>query len=137
MSVLNLGFQSVGLMRAILDQKYEKLLTSLSFMNQIRDKAESDSGKGLATYVKDSIESVKSPLSGIIMRLKWKDNILESNQSAIDQQIQDLAWNMTGIDDIDPLHTTQTDLKTKAKLQEFLAKHCRLRHYMFLSKSVA
>lgn len=80
------------------------------------------------------MEPVKSLLSGIIMRLKWKDNNLESKQSATDQQIQDLAWNMTGIDDIDPLHTTQTDLKSKAKLQDFLAKHCRLRHYMFSVK---
>ena len=134
MSVLNLGFQSVGLMRANLDQNYEKLLTSVSSMNQIRDKADSDRGKGLATYVKDSMEPVKSLLSNVIMRLKWKDNNLKCKQPATDQQIRDLAWNMTGIDDIDPLHTTQTDLKSKAKLQDFLTTHCRLRHYMFSVK---
>lgn len=40
-------------MRANLDKKYGKLLTLLSSMNQIRDKAESDGDKDLATYVKD------------------------------------------------------------------------------------
>lgn len=68
------------------------------------------------------------------MCLKWKDINLECKQSATDQQIQDLAWNMTGIDYIDPLHTTQTDLRSKAKLHDFLAKHYRLCHYMFSFK---
>lgn len=68
------------------------------------------------------------------MFLKWKDINLECKQSATDQQIQDLAWNMTGIDYIDPLHITQNDLRSKAKLQDVLAKHYRLRHYMFSFK---
>lgn len=68
------------------------------------------------------------------MCLKWKYINLECKQSATDQHIQDLAWNMTGIDYIDPLHTTQTDLRSKAKLHDFLAKHYRLCHYMFSFK---
>ena len=43
---------------------------------------------------------------------------------------------MTGIDDIDPLHTTQTALNSKAKLQDFLTTHYRLRQYMFSIKTV-
>lgn len=79
MSVLNLGFQSIGLMRVYLDQKFEKLLTSLSSRNQNRDKAESDSGQRLASYVKDSMKPVKSLLYSIKMRLKGKTIILKVN----------------------------------------------------------
>ena len=96
----------------------QMLLTSVTSINQIRDKADNDRDKGLAIYVKDSMEPVKSLLSNVIMRLKWKDNNLKCKQPATDQQIRDLAWNLTGIDDIDPLHTTQTDLKSKTKLQD-------------------
>jgi hypothetical protein len=132
MSVLNLGFQSVGLMRSNLHDDIERKLRSCNSMNQVRNLAEKD--LEIVQYVKDSIEPVKILLYDVIRRLKWKGNNLKAHRAATDDEISDLAKTIGKIEHIEPYKTTQKDLKSKCKLSNFIEKHCRVRHYMFYVK---
>ena len=132
MSILNLGFQSVGLMRQSLDEDVEKRLSSVSSMNQLRDLATKN--QFIEGYIKDSVSPVKSLLYDVISRLKWKDTNLKGRPAASSEEISDLAETVCRIEPIDPFKTTQKDLKSKALYNRFVDTHCKVRHYMFSVK---
>ena len=132
MSILNIGFQSVGLMRTPSDDEMEKILSSASSVGHVREIAEKN--PGIVDYVKGSVQPVKDLLNNVVNRLKWKGKFLKPQTAASMDEIVDLAREINKIESIDPLHTTQKDLKSKTVLHNFLSKHCKIRHYMFSVK---
>ncbi|VDI31898.1 Hypothetical predicted protein [Mytilus galloprovincialis] len=74
MSILNLGFQSLGLMREK-KEHYEKQLDSANSLGEIRKLAEKY--PTVEEEVLDSVEPVRILLSNVITRLKWKDKNLK------------------------------------------------------------
>ena len=132
MSILNIGFQSVGLMRTNSDEEMEKVLSKATSVGHTRALAEKD--PRVEAYVKESVEPVKVLLSNVISRLKWKNKFLHPRTAATNEEIADLARNIDQIENIDPFHTTQKDLKSKSIYNNFLEKHCKVRQYMFSVK---
>lgn len=71
MSIINIALQSVGLMRQKMPQDLEKLISSANSMKDIREVALSNTS--LKQAFLESLEPVKCLLSGLIMKLKLKD----------------------------------------------------------------
>jgi hypothetical protein len=132
MAVLNLGFQSVGLMRQS-TFSFENKLRSLSTMSEIRNLAENE--EHLENEIKDSIEPVKILLNGVINRLKWKERHLKSFSAASKENIGEFSSNILKVDPalVDG-STTQQQLKNKKQFHDFLSSHCCIRHYLFCVK---
>ena len=77
MSILNLGLQSIGLMRK---QGSEQSLKNCNNLTQIRAAVANDST--LASEISDSIERVKILLSDIFQCLYLKDKTIKMSPSA-------------------------------------------------------
>lgn len=132
MSILNLGFQSVGLMRQP-TPNFENKLSSISSTAEVRNFAEKNAA--VVDEVKDCMEPVKILLGDVIQRLTWKDKHLKTFPAASNDDITSLKERMLEIDaDLANCGTTQNDLKGKKQFHSFLASHCCLRHYMFCVK---
>ena len=72
MAIINIALQSVGLMRQAMGQDFEKLICSAYSMKDIREVATTNAS--LKSALLESVEPVKCLLSGLIMKLKLKDD---------------------------------------------------------------
>jgi len=72
MSIINIALQSVGLMRQMMLQEFEKLIASTSSMKDIHEVARNS--PNLKQAFLESLESVKCLLSGLMMKMKLKDD---------------------------------------------------------------
>ncbi|CAB5209769.1 unnamed protein product [Rhizophagus irregularis] len=133
MSILNLGMQSIGLMRDELSNDLENLMKKCNSMEEIR------------TYSKDEpqlknelINSLQAPINlmeGIFERLSLKDEPFITYKSATEEEIKDLWESLLEIEDsLNMDDRTKKDIKDKAKLQEFYDHCCKSRHYFFQIK---
>ncbi|PKK64053.1 hypothetical protein RhiirC2_788029 [Rhizophagus irregularis] len=115
MSILNLGMQSIGLMRDELSNDLENLMKKCNSMEEIR------------TYSKDEPQ-LKNEL---INSLQAPINLME----ATEEEIKDLWESLLEIEDsLNMDDRTKKDIKDKAKLQEFYDHCCKSRHYFFQIK---
>ena len=89
--ILNLGLQSVGLMRCVMDAANEKPCNMYS-MKAIRSLAESHSE--FKEAFADSISPVKALLSGVFQRLKLKDDPIQVFVPASDADIDNIWKNI-------------------------------------------
>ena len=101
--ILNIGLQSIGLMRSPMSEGYENLMKSSSSMNAIRKEAEAN--PMLQDALHDSLESVKLLMSTTFQRLVLKDVPYEA---ASQHQMSGL-WNCVG--DMNP--KLKPDMKAK------------------------
>ena len=134
MSILNLGFQCVGLMRKRMSDEQEAAVLKCNNMKQLRKAAETD--HELASAVLDSMSPVKILLSDIISRLKLKGNSLETFPSASNSGIKDMWETLHSIDTtlrFEDKHQ-KSSLPSHPLFQEFLSHCCQARHYSFCVK---
>ncbi|CAG2243123.1 unnamed protein product [Mytilus edulis] len=132
MSILNLGFQSLGLMREKTEH-YEKQLDSANSLGEIRKLAEKY--PTIEEEVLDSVEPVSILLSNVITRLKWKDKNLKVFNPATEGEIFDLRREILKIDqDIKVTDSTQQDIKKRKLFVSFLNDHCKIAQYIFSVK---
>ena len=89
MSILNLGLQSVGLMRTQGSERAEQKLKNCNNLSQIRAAVVDDSS--LADEISDSIEPVKILLSDIFQRLHLKEKNVKMTPSAAQSRMQELT----------------------------------------------
>jgi hypothetical protein len=132
MTILNLGLQSVGIMR----QKtlsFEEALKLCSNVASIRALGEKN--PDLKLEVLDAIAPMKALLQGIFMRLHLKDHKYETFEAASKFEMDELWKNILSVDDtITRETTTKAGIQKKDKFQDFLKQHCKVRHYMFSVK---
>ena len=131
MSIVNLGLQSVGLMRQQIDEEFEEIISKCNSMDQLRQAAKRKSE--LEEKVLDSMEPVKIMLSDIITRLQWNGIPLEVHNSATKTQIRE-QWETVKEIDSTLLFDKSTDLKEFPKVEEFIAHCSQPRHYSFSVK---
>ena len=134
MSLLNIGLQSVGLVRnALEDQDLEKKLAMCSNMSEIRHLAEKE--PSIKDALKKSLQPVKDLIEGVFSRLSLKDEPFQIFQAASDEEIDSIWEELRVIDaTITRDDTTQIKLKNKSALMNFMKTHCLERHYMFSVK---
>ena len=134
MSLLNIGLQSVGLVRnAIEDQDLERKLTMCSNMSEIRQLAEKE--PSIKDGLKKSLQPVKDLIEDVFSRLSLKDEPFQIFQAASDEEIDSIWEELRVIDaTVTRDDTTQVKLKNKSALMNFMKTHCLERHYMFSVK---
>ena len=134
MSILNIGLQSVGLMRnQLTNVALEHKLKKAKNMKEIRSMA--NITEGLKEQVVESVRPMKDLLLNIFTRLKLKENYFKTFDSASETDITELWNEILRIEpSLTPTDTTKEKISKKHNLLEFIKHHCVQRHYMFSIK---
>ena len=130
MSILNLGFQSIGLMREKMDDEAEAALKNCNNISLLRK-----SGEPYKEDILKSLNPTVSLLSDVISRLELKQKKFQVYESSSNEDIQ-AFWEVLEL--VDPSltreDTKKKDIENKLKLKEFYQHCCRSRHYFFSIK---
>lgn len=110
MSILNLGFQIIGLMRSVMSELAEAALKNCNSIALLRK-----AGEPLKDEIAKSLESTISLLSDVISRLQLKGKKFQVYESSSSENI-DNFWEVLQL--IEPLLTKMT-----------LERHCRQRWF--------
>ena len=133
MSILNIGLNSVGLMRGGADEDVEDLLASRKNMKEIRALAEDK--PHVQEAVRESIKPVKELLRNLFQRLALKDKEFKVFSSCSEEDIVELWEEISKVDDsLTRTDTSNEKIKDKVFLQSFMANHCVDRQYSFQIK---
>ena len=133
MSILNLGLQSVGLMRKECDEETEGLLKNCNSVKQVR--AAVQHSPNLANEISDSIEPVKVLLSELFLRLSLKGKCMKVGIPATGEEMKELNKELENVEYVDlAASVKKSGLKTMPKLTEFIEHYCHARHYFFCIK---
>ena len=89
MSILNLGLQSVGLMRSKMNDQSEKLLSKCNTMNEIRKITEEN--PTLKKDITESLQDLIHLVSNVFKRQFLKDEPFETFTAALETK-----WNDSG-----------------------------------------
>lgn len=133
MSVLNLGLQSIGLMRLEMSEEFEKLIKNCNSMEDVRNAAAKKSG--FQDAFTDSMQPPLSMLAEVTNRLKLKDKSFETCIPCTKEEIEQL-WEQ--VHEIDPTvertDSKQAQLKSRTRLNAFMEHCCIRRKYVFSIK---
>ena len=129
MSILNLGMQSVGVMRQEMEHEYEQIIKRCNNMQQVRNAAEKD--PKFTEAITDSLQQPISLISSIIQHLELKGEKFEIFRAATNQQMKDIEDNVKRIDDSLNRATSRKVAETTKNLKEFFHQHCESRQYSF------
>ena len=130
MSILNLGIQCVGLMRAKQSDDFESAILNCNNLQQLRQATIS---------CKESVSSsLKSPidlLHSVFKRLELKGKSFELYDAATKEEMEEFWSVLLLIDDsLTESNPTKKTLQTKSKILDFMKHCCRVRHYSFQVK---
>uniref|UniRef100_U9T5Z8 Uncharacterized protein n=1 Tax=Rhizophagus irregularis (strain DAOM 181602 / DAOM 197198 / MUCL 43194) TaxID=747089 RepID=U9T5Z8_RHIID len=133
MSMLNLGLQSVGLMRAKMSGQSEELMSKVGTMNDIRKIAEEN-----PTLKEDVIASFQTPINlvrDVFNRQSLKDEPFKTFDAATETEMERF-WEAIWLIDENVTYEDRTTehIKRRPHLQEFLDHCCTMRHYFFSIK---
>ena len=133
MSILNLGMQGAGLMRASMDSENEKVIKNCNSISQIRKAAENH--PQFQEAFSDSIESCKTLLSALFQRLSLKDRTFKCFPSASQDELETL-WETVKVTEpnMQPTDRQRFVLKSRPSFERFLSHCCHIRHYTFSIK---
>ena len=133
MSILNIGLNSVGLMRGGADEDVEDLLASRKNMKEIRALGEDK--PHVQEAVCERIKPVKELLRNLFQRLTLKEKEFKVFSSCSEEDIVELWEEISKVDDsLTRTDTSNEKIKDKVFLQNFLANHCVERQYSFQIK---
>lgn len=125
MSILNLGFQSIGLMRSQMKDEAEHALKNCNSIAQLRASGESYKGD-----IKESLKPTITLLINIVQRLELKGKKFEVFSGATEEDIQNFWEVLQTIDStLTCEETTKKAIKGKKDLEAFLSHCCVARHY--------
>ena len=97
MSILNIGLQSVGIMRQK-TESFEEALKPCNSLKAIRSLGESN--PDLKEEVLDAMSPMKALLQGIFVRLQLKDHKFKTFEASASQQEIDELWSsILNVDD--------------------------------------
>ena len=133
-SLLNLGLQSVGLMRKQVNEEYESVVSGCNSINEARKAAEKY--PSIIENTADSIAPVKCLLYSIFQRLQWKEKKVECCPSATLIEIQEMweTLRLMGSTISSDEKWVKKNLDAHPKVKEFIDQCCQQRHYSFCIK---
>ncbi|GES98595.1 hypothetical protein GLOIN_2v1782174 [Rhizophagus clarus] len=133
MSILNLGLQSVGLMRTEMNDDSERLMSKCGTMNEIRKKAEEN-----PTLKVDLNASLQAPINlvrSVFDRQFLKDEPLKTFTAASETEMERFWETIQLVDDsVTNEDRTAEHIKQRPLLQKFFEHCCTARHYSFTIK---
>ena len=133
MSLLNIGLQSVGLMREKMPDDMESAMSQASNMEEIRKVAQSI--PDFREHFSRSLKPALQVLSSVLGRLQLKGESVVIQESCSENSIDALFSKVREIEpELKKTDTQQRDLKRLPKLTEFIEHCCRRRKYFFCIK---
>ena len=134
MSILNLGFQSIGLMRKQVEEELESTISKCKNMKQLREAA--DKEPALVDAVLDSMSPVKIIISDVVRHLNLKGKSTEVFSAASGPEIKEV-WNSLhstdGTLNVGDKHQ-KASLTSHPSLKDFLSHCCQQKQYSFSVK---
>ena len=115
MSILNLGMQSIGLMRSEMSDDLENLMKKCNSMEEIRTCSNNE--PQLKNELIDSLQALINLMEGIFERLLLKDQPFLTYKSATEEEIKDLWKSLLEIED-----SLEIDDKTKKNIKDKVNK---------------
>jgi hypothetical protein len=115
MSILNLGLQSVGLMRTEMSNESERLISKCGTMNEIREVAEEN-----PTLKEDLIGSLQAPINlirSVFDRQSLKDEPFKTFTAASETEMERL-WETIQLVDDSVTHEVRTAEHIKQRVNE-------------------
>jgi hypothetical protein len=130
MSVVNLGLQCVGVMRAKMSDEFEKVISGCNNLKDLRAGC-----KGYEDGVRGALAPAKELLSNIFKRLELKGKSFEIFESATSQEIEEF-WNiLLSVDaSINSTNVTKASLAKFKSLNQFISHCCTFRRYSITIK---
>ena len=126
MSIVNLGLQSVGLVRKEMDEKHERLVAKDGSMKEIRKL--SLKHPDLKEAAMDSVASAKILLSQVLSRLQLNFSLFVP----VTQDDMDSLWSaIHSIDETVTPSVTKASLPNHLPVQKFMDHYFRKHHYFF------
>ncbi|XP_052223762.1 uncharacterized protein LOC127839434 isoform X2 [Dreissena polymorpha] len=131
MSILNLALQNAALIRAECRPEFETTLNGANSMADIRKNAERV--EGLKAAWVQSASPVIELLEERTNRLSLQSKRFECQPAASDDEVKQFEEQVLALidEDITLGQYQEKNVKAKAAYQQFLADHCRQRHYLF------
>ena len=131
MSIVNIGLQSVGLMRKEMSDTEEALVGTCNNLSQLRKAAERT--PEIRSAVLDSIEPVKILLSTVFQRLELKGQKFTMFSPASEEDLIHMWSALTTVDSTLECGKVYRmgGLKDLPKLSKYLSHCCQSRHYSF------
>jgi hypothetical protein len=115
MSILNLGMQSIGLMREKMSDDLENLMKKCNSMEEIRTHSNNESQ--LKNELINSLQTPINLMEGIFERLLLKDEPFLTYKSATEEEIKNLWKCLLEIEDsLDMDDRTKKDIKDKVNI---------------------
>ena len=127
MSIVNLGLQCIGLMRAKMGEDFEWAISNCNNLEQIR-KATATQKEQVASTLKPAVNL----LHDIIKRLELKGRVFELYDAATEEEIDEFWAVLLQIDKtLTRENLTKKNVQAKPDVCEFMKHCCRIRHYSF------
>jgi hypothetical protein len=129
MSIINLGFQSVGLMRSKISEDFELKIQNCNSLKELRTACESSSKD-----VSETLQPVIDLLNSIVHRLQLKGKKFKTYDPADDDEIEAFWEILLQIEETMTMSdTTKKSIKSKQDLN-FIQHCCVATHYSFQIK---
>ena len=111
MSILNLGLQSIGLMRNEMSEELEKIMKKCNSMDDIREQSKNK--RNLKEELIGSLQPTIDLMEGIFERLLLKGEVFKTFKAASEENISELWELLLEIDE-----TLEPDDKTKKSIKD-------------------
>ena len=130
MSIVNLGLQSIGIMRSQMDDSLEKNFNKCKSLKSIRTVCSS-----FQDDVQKSLSPAKELIYDVVKRLELKGQKFDIFRSASNEEISEFWQTLLLIEkSLKRDDTSQDSLKTYPSLQQFIAHCCTFRKYSITIK---
>ena len=130
MSIINLGFQCVGVMRSKGSDEFEATIQNCNSLKELRKVCDLSQGD-----VRKSLQPTIDVLKSILCRLDLKGEAFETYEAADDSEIESFWEILQQVDStLTASDTTKKAIKNKTALLHFYNHCCRASHYSFQVK---
>jgi hypothetical protein len=130
MSLLNLGLQNVSLERKRVSDKVEAILSSCNSMSMIRDAAERE--PEVKAGWTESVQPLQSTIMQRFIRLKLKNESVVVKDPVTDDEIDVVKRHLRELfPQLDTEKLQKVHTKKVEDYNAWVAKHCKLSHYIF------
>lgn len=130
MSIINLGFQCVGVMRRKMDDDFEKCISGCHSLKDLRNKCVQ-----FKDVVVESLSQPKDLLGSMIRRLQLYEQYFNTFQSASDSEIEAFWEILLTVDGLLTREdTTKASLQKLPVLNQFISHCCVFKKYSITIK---
>ena len=129
---LNLGLQSVGMMRESIDPESERVVRNLNSNLEIIHAFENN--PGLEENIEQSLRPAKILVQTVLSRLSLKDTKIELFEPANEEEMESLEFALSVFESSIKSLSSFANISKFPKFNKFYESHCKSRTYSFQIK---